>query len=128
VARFPGGDLYPHEEFIQNALVRHFVERGFSVEMERHNPDVLAWQPGGERWHIEAKGLTTAVGLDFRTGIGQLVQGMTERGPRYAIAVPDEPAFRSQCSRVTRWVRQDLNLWWLFVDSQGSIRATSPDN
>ena len=126
MARFPRGPEYPHEQFVQNALLHFFRSEGFQVESGHHNPDVLAWRESGERWHIEAKGMTTAVGLDFRTGIGQLLQGMTERGTRYAIAVPDEPAYRMQCQRVTAWVREALNLWWLFVDSTGSVRTVGP--
>lgn len=34
----------------------------------------------GRRWLIEAKGQTSGVGLDFRTGLGQLVQGALDEG------------------------------------------------
>lgn len=76
---------------------------------------------------IEAKGKTSQIGLDFRTGIGQLVQGMSEQGVRYAMAVPDIPQFIAQLERVQPWVRCALGLTWLIVGPDGSVPTLAPE-
>ena len=75
---------------------------------------------------IEAKGATSAIGLDFRTGLGQLVQRASEPAVRYALAVPNIPKFLAQCSQVSAWVRESLGIHLLIVSEDGSIRVISP--
>ena len=79
------------------------------------------------KWIIEAKGKTAAVGLDFRTGLGQLVQRMKEQDSNYAIAVPETAQFIKQCSVISKWVRVSLNIHIIFVDMQGNIRIVYPN-
>jgi hypothetical protein len=78
-------------------------------------------------WVIEAKGETTSVGFDFRTGLGQLLAGMTQ-GPKtnYVLAMPDTPAFQRQRAAVSDWVRGALNLWWFVVDDRGEVEMLPP--
>ena len=47
-----------------------------------------------ESLHIEAKGKTTQIGLDFRAGLGQMVQRMDSVNCNYGFAIPDIPEFR----------------------------------
>ena len=58
------------------------------------------------QWHIEAKGVTQAIGLDFRTGLGQLIKGMSNETTNYALAFPDTPAFHSQARGIASRVRK----------------------
>ena len=74
-----------------------------------------------------SEGVTSAVGLDFRTGLGQLLQGMTDDSVKYAVAVPGVEKFIKQCSRVSPWVRQTLGLYWLFVNSAGQVKVVGPE-
>src|SRR5436309_15921785 len=64
------GDEFPREGFVQAALEQHFaacerVEAGWA--------DLACVDENGVRWVIEAKGETSDTGLDFRTGLGQLL-------------------------------------------------------
>jgi len=59
--------------------------------------------------------MTAAVGLDFRTCLGQLVQRMSQAHYRHGIALPDLPAYRSQTDQLSSWVIDRIGLHWLFV-------------
>ncbi len=125
-AQFKLGEEFPHEGFVQAAVNRHFSNLGF-VSEEGGYADLRCTQPiTKEQWHIEANGATTAVGLDFRTGLGQLLQGMTIDSIKYAIAVPETDKFLKQLRRVPGWARQRLNLHWIVVRDDGSIRIVTP--
>lgn len=76
----PRDECFPNETFVQKALEAHFQSRGFVAVSKGYTDLVVDHPESGERWVIEAKGETEAVGLDFRTGLGQLVQGMDEVG------------------------------------------------
>lgn len=120
------GVEFPHEGFVQQAIEAHFRNNGFTVD-SGGRVDLTCLHPStGEAWHIEAKGVTTQIGLDFRTGIGQLVQGMSNPSTRHALAVPDTPAFRTQVSKLSDWVVSRLGIHWLFVAPDGSIQVVAP--
>lgn len=77
---------------------------------------------GGALIYAEAKGRTTASGLDVDTGYGQLLRRMPaedEPATRYAIVVPTE-ALRA-AERVPRRVRQLLRTDIYAVDSGGAV-------
>ena len=117
---------FPYEAFVQQSIERHFRELGFEIQ-EHPQIDLVCHHPGtDERWHVEAKGHTQASGLDFRTGIGQLIQRMDSREKRYGLAIPDTPQFREQIKQVRPWVRKSLNLHWLLVDKHGEVRTVRP--
>lgn len=120
------GSEFPHEGFVQGAIEAHFRAAGFELEHHKRIDLVCRHPATGETWQVEAKGVTTQVGLDFRTGIGQLVQGMRSETTKYGIAVPDVPAFREQISCVSPWVVEALGLHWLFVAADGAIEMQSP--
>ena len=117
------GTAFPREGFVQAALERHFGE------CERHvigYADFACVDADGRRWVIEAKGETSDVGLDFRTGLGQVLQGTPSHDCTPALAMPDTPKFERQRMRTPEWVRSALNLHWIVVDSDGSVRVVAP--
>lgn len=118
---------FPNEGFVQQAIEAHFASLGFSRGRVRHADYAGHHLKTGERWLVEAKGLTSAVGLDFRTGIGQLLQGMSDEQSNHGLAVPDLPQFHRQVQAIPKWVRSALRLHWLFVCSDGSVIVDSPD-
>ncbi|GAA4227788.1 hypothetical protein GCM10022254_16330 [Actinomadura meridiana] len=65
---------------------------------------------GSERLICEAKGRTSAAGLDCDTAYGQLLRRMTDPSPavRYAVVVPTSAL--TAALRVPRWVRDALRL------------------
>jgi len=121
------GVEFPHEGFVQAAIEAHFSTCGYAT-LPSGDPDLACTHPEtGVSWVIEAKGLTSDVGLDFRTGLGQIIQRMTVPGNRYAVAIPDLHSFVSQCRKVPDWVRAALGLHWLVVASDGTVREYQPD-
>ena len=117
---------FPHEGFVQAAIESHFLTCGFDLATDSH-VDLRCTHPAtGETWHIEAKGVTTQVGLDFRTCLGQLLQGMTDDGAKYGIAIPDTPAYQAQVNKMSAAVLARLQLHWLFVSQDGSVRLAHP--
>ena len=94
------GDAFPAEEFVQAAVERYFRASGFEIDTNGH-VDLLCARPDGvERWHIEAKGKTSQLGLDFRTCLGQLVQQIRDGDTHYGIALPHLPAVLRHSVRV----------------------------
>jgi len=118
---------FPREAFVQKALERHFESLGFQLERHESVDLVCHSDELKEHWVIEAKGETSQVGLDFRTGLGQLFQHMSSPSILYGIAIPETPRFLLQCRCVSEWVRRAIHLHWLIVHSDGSIRIVSPD-
>lgn len=127
MTRYQRGIDFPHEGFVQNAIEDYFKDRGYSTLREGNADLVCICENNKSKWIIEAKGETTAVGLDFRTGLGQLVQRMNEQDANYAIAVPETAQFIKQCSVISKWVRVSINIHIIFVDIQGNIRIVYPN-
>jgi hypothetical protein len=124
---FALGEHFPHEGFVQNALERHFASLGFEI-VEGGDADLVCVHPQTQKkWVVEAKGATSAIGLDFRTGLGQLICRMSTPSSDYAVAVPDLPQFLIQCRRIRPWVRQALRLHWLLVAQDGSVKTVKPE-
>ena len=124
--RYPRGQDFPHEAFVQAAIERHFAGLGYEADSSGI-ADLQCWhRTSGDSWIVEAKGATAAVGLDVRTGLGQLLQRMGDRRARFALAVPDTPPFLRQLERVPAWVREQLGLSWLLVAEDGSVRHIEP--
>ena len=124
---YPRGTEFPSEAFVQRAIERHFRELGFNIEDGGHIDLICAHPTTPERWHIEAKGLTAAVGLDFRTCLGQLIQRMRDRDTSYGIALPDLPQYAAQISIISSWVIDALKIHWLLVSPDGSVKITRPN-
>ncbi len=118
---------FPREGFVQRVIEDHFAAQGFHVIFAQYADFICEHSDTGERWHIEAKGETSAIGLDFRTGLGQLVQRATDEATKYGLAVPDTAAFRAQCAPLAPWVRRALRLHWLLVGAEGTVRVVGPE-
>ena len=126
IRTYKRGLEFPHEGFVQLSIEAHFRAAGFDL-VNDGRVDLLCSHPlTGEAWHIEAKGLTTQVGLDFRTGLGQLVQGMRSETSNYGAAIPDTPAFRAPVGKLSPWVVSALHIHWLFVSQDGSVHVVAP--
>ena len=99
---------------------------GFVLEPSR-SVDLVCTHPStGERWQIAAKGITTAIGLDFRTGLGQLLQRMSDRNAKHAISVPKIPQYEAQIFQMTPWVVDHLGIHWLLISPDGSVAIIPP--
>jgi hypothetical protein len=119
----PLGEEFPREGFVQASVEANFadceIEDGGTVDLVCMDTD------SDTRWVIEAKGETSATGLDFRTGLGQLLIAM--KGPaNYALAMPDTPAFERLRNRISPEVRRALNIYWLIVEEDGEVTAVAP--
>lgn len=124
MAEFQRGLNFPHEGFVQGAIEKYFNEQGYRQIKEEHSDLVCVREE--TKWVVEAKGVTTDIGLDFRTGLGQLVQRMVEPETNYAIAVPQTPQFMKQCGQIPKWVRASLNIHFLLINEQGKVQTVSP--
>lgn len=114
-------EVFPREAFVQKAVERHFVGQGFQQITEGHADWVCIHPHTGQRWHVECKGQTTAVGLDFRTGLGQLIQAMRVDDTCYAMAVPNIPPFLRQIERMDpQWLAR-LGIQFLLVDTESRV-------
>jgi hypothetical protein len=126
IKRFALGIEFPYEGFVQHAIEAHFRSEGFDIASVPHVDLSCSHAQTGEVWHIEAKGKTSQVGLDFRTCLGQLVQRMSRPEVRHGIAIPDIEAYRAQTAKVSVWVVEQLGLHWLFVSADGSVEVVRP--
>ena len=123
---FRGTD-FPHEGFVQLAIESRFAALGFTTVPAGHADFACVSPTTGESWVVEAKGKTLAIGLDFRTGLGQLLQQMNEESTRYGLALPEIPQFIAQCRKVSPWVRSRIGIHWLLVSEDGTVRIVAPD-
>jgi hypothetical protein len=126
VGVYKRGAAFPAEQFVQESIEAHFASRGYRLEKSKHTDLVCSHPNTGDRWHVEAKGISTAIGLDFRTGLGQLVQRMTDRTTKHGIAVPDIPQFQLQISQMSQWAIDRLGVHWLIVREDRSVEVISP--
>lgn len=125
--QYKRGDQFPHEGFVQGAIERHSEKDGYSLDTSTYVDFLCTHQVTGEAWHIEAKGKTTAVALDLRTLLGQLLQRMSQQHVRHGIALLDMPQYRSQTEQVSTWVTDRLGLHWLFGAEDGTIEIVRPN-
>ena len=124
---FPRGSGFPHEGFVHASVRQHFEANGYVNETAGYVDFIFRCPKTNEKWRIEAKGTTTDVGLDFRTGIGQCIQGMSDKSVKYAIAFPVTDRFLRQARKVAAWVRVRLNLHWVAVRSDGTVGIVGPN-
>ncbi|NLX83217.1 MAG: hypothetical protein GXZ04_05310 [Clostridiales bacterium] len=121
------GFNFPYEGFVQTRLEQYFTSEGYTLISGSHADLVCEHAQTKDRWVIEAKGKTTSIGLDFRTGLGQLLQRMDQEEVNYAVAVPDISAFVKQVNQLPPWVRKALNLHIIYVNEEGNIKIIPPD-
>ena len=121
------GTDFPREGFVQAALEAYFGGLGFRAFAHGH-VDYAGLHPDTrETWLVEAKGETADVGLDLRTGLGQILQHMAEPSVRYGVAVPRTQKFLAQCKKLPGRVRVAVGLHWLLVDLDGTVTVIRPD-
>ena len=111
---------------MQAALERYFGELGFEVDVEGDADLICAHSGSNQRWLVEAKGVTSQIGLDFRTALGQLVQRMSDASVSYGIGLPVSDQFLAQCRKVSPWLRTQLQLHWFLVNEDGSVKRVDP--
>ena len=98
------------------AFCEYLRARGWAVTTEVAHCDVRA-ERGDVVMFAEAKGRTTAPGLDVDTAYGQLLRRMPaedEPATRYAIVVPEDARWHAE--RVPRRVRELLRIEVYSVD------------
>ena len=119
---------YPNEGFVQNAIEAYFMNLGYTPLSEKYTDYVCIHPETSEKWSIEVKGETKAIGLDFRTCLGQLLQRMSTKEVYYGVAIQDMPAYRQQASQVQPWIRKSLNLHWLYISADEKVDIIGPDD
>ena len=98
------------EARIVDAFCSWLEEQGWSIRREVNFVDVLA-EKDGERIYAEAKGRTTAPGLDIDTLYGQLLRRMPPEevgAARFAVVVPSSSVHMAE--RVPARVREALRI------------------
>lgn len=96
--------------------------QGWTVAREVQHVDIYA-ERDEERLYAEAKGRTTAPGLDVDTLYGQLLRRMDDPAStaRYAVVVPTTAV--AAALRVAGWVRLQLAIEVYEVDDDGVVVA-----
>jgi len=122
--KFSKPNVFPYEAFVQESIEKHFVQQGYVIEKD-HQVDIIASR-GDDKWIIEAKGITEAVGTDFNTCIGQLAKSMTTDQNNYALAIPRHIKYKRQCELLSQFFRELVQLHILVVDSEGQIDVIKP--
>lgn len=94
--------------------------------MREAQADLIA-KKQGECWIVEAKGLTSSVGLDFNTCLGQLVKWMSSAENIYALAIPKHEKYKRQCVLLPKYVRSVLKIHIIVVDADGVVTILKPE-
>jgi hypothetical protein len=103
------------------AFHAHLEREGWSVTREADFCDLVAVRDGS-RLFVEAKGRTTAPGLDIDTMYGQILRRMPfddDSAARFAVVVPDVAA--RAALRVKRRVRELLRIDIYTVSEAGEV-------
>jgi hypothetical protein len=87
--------------------------------------DLIA-SKGSDKWIVEAKGVSEAIGTDFNTCLGQLVKSMTSNEYKYAIAIPKHIKYKRQCSLLSSYFRELVQLHILVIDDNGKVEIIEP--
>lgn len=125
--KYQRGVEFPHEGFVQRAIETYFTSKKYTILEGDYSDLVCINEQDNEKWAIEAKGKTSAIGLDFRTGLGQLIQRMTQQETNYALAIPEIKQFIKQASIIPKWVRESLNIHLILVDEKENIKIITPN-
>jgi hypothetical protein len=111
------------EKRVVAAFADWLRQQGWVVETEVNFVDVYA-RRDDERLYAEAKGRTTAIGLDVDTVYGQLLRRMANpANTRYAVVVPT--AGVQAALRVPVWVHDRLAVDVYEVDDAGRVHRRS---
>lgn len=110
------------EARIVDAFCAWLEAQGWTIQREVDFVDVLA-ERDGQKIYAEAKGRTTAPGLDIDTLYGQLLRRMPPEevgSARFAVVVPAGAVIMAQ--RVPSRVRQLLRISIYGVDEHGRVQ------
>lgn len=118
-------NCFPNEIFIQEAIEHYFLSYDFIINASGH-VDLIA-EKENERWIIEAKGLTSSVGVDFNTCLGQLIKSMKDSKTIYAIAVPKIDSYKRHCEMISDYFRKLVGLHISVVDRTGNVSLILPN-
>lgn len=88
-----------------------------------------------QRWIVESKGSVKNAenrANKFQVGLTQLIYRM--RSPEqfsgqmvsYALALPGNQSFEHRCRRIPSWSCQQLQVHWLFVQDDRSVKLSCP--
>lgn len=125
MSNFKRGMEFPNEGFVQSAIESYFKSQGFT-KLEVKHVDLVCINEKNEKWVIEAKGDSSSVGVDFNTGLGQILKRMDEPGCHYALAVPNIPKYINQINKIPKRVRNLLGLCWIMVSENATIDIDFP--
>lgn len=94
--RFPRGNEFPNEGFVQQAIETYFTSLGYEL-LEEGFIDLACRHPEtGHRWIVEAKGHSSSVGVDFNTCLGQILKRMgDEESAAFGVAMPATQQYRN---------------------------------
>ncbi len=123
---YKNGNCFPYEAFVQESLEKYFIRLGYELKT-KEQVDLIA-EKGNELWIIEAKGVTSAVGTDFNTCLGQLVKSMKDGNAIYAIAIPKHTKYKYQCELISDYFRKLVGLHILLVDETGKVNIVLPSD
>ncbi|MBB2482485.1 hypothetical protein H5P36_20140 [Bacillus sp. APMAM] len=73
MSNFKRGIEFPNEGFVQLVIENFFEAQGFT-RLEVKHVDLVCINANNEKWIIEAKGDSSSVGVDFNTGLGQILK------------------------------------------------------
>ncbi|HDH28900.1 MAG TPA: hypothetical protein ENH13_07180 [Euryarchaeota archaeon] len=115
MAKFHNPDKFPYEAFVERRVSDYFRNIGYELSMEIAFLDLhfKSAEKGGE-WRIECKGETSSIGVDFNTGIGQILKRMDDEKfklcPRTSrdskISQPDKT--NTPCRKKKMWVKKEI--------------------
>jgi hypothetical protein len=115
------------EARVVEGFSRWLASQGWTVRTEVDSVDVVA-EKEGRRLYAEAKGATTAPGLDVNTAIGQLVSRMpseSDQAVSFALVVRDEPRSVDAAVRAPQRILDLLGISLYAVDEDGRVRELS---
>ena len=72
--------------------------------------------------------MTTSVGLDFNTCLGQLIKSMDSSEKHYALALPKEDKYKYQCSLIPQYIRSLMQLNIIVTDETGGVKIIRPED
>ncbi|PPK77524.1 hypothetical protein BXY41_11663 [Lacrimispora xylanisolvens] len=121
---FKKDNSYPNEAFIQFSIEKYFNDLGYEIDT-LNQVDLIA-RKNDECWIVEAKGITSSVGLDFNTCLGQLIKSMKNDLSIYSIAVPKHIKYKRQCKLIPDYFRQLIKLHILLIDEKGDVTIIYP--
>jgi hypothetical protein len=112
------------ENQVKRAVREHLIAQGYRVHVawgHTRQVDIRA-ERDGERLLVEAKGHSSRrpqQNHDFLGALGELLQRMDDPDATYALALPDQPQYRTLVQGLPELIWDRLNLVVFFVSGAG---------